>query len=736
MNLLLPFVVALQLGGTTATLSSGDSAKLIRRVEKAQEDFFLKWRREWADSEINQRKRSRERPDSVRLLALGCTKRDVFGMADSLDPMRPRYTGVDSLGQDISMGGTAPRRPLSAQSRAMMDRFGTIAHPNLISNPGNVIAISTDVCPIWVTDADEPSDARFGVDQELDLVRRAQIQWTHRRPLLTLLDSAAALLPGDGWIAGQRVRMHLDQGDLGAVRRAVDECRASVWWCTGLRGLMHYWLRDLSTADRMFQDALEAMPEVERCKWRDASSLLGRADSIRYAQLICAQRDSLDATLWWLADPLWMESGNDRRAEHFGRRFLIAIRGSMPLDERWDWRERKGGIAREELVERYGWPTQMRYWGGMLRSPRSPFGPPMNQEFVPIDGRTLGSITDGTGILGRERAAREAMSTVVDHSNVDDTTIEYWGPQYHTVPPLDAILDPFSIRDTTWDLGPERYGPGAWNTLWWAPEFFRRDAGALLGLPYQVAQFRRARAALIASAAVWDSSDFVPAPRQIVLGALLSTGPSSGITVTADTLRSTTSGSLLLAVRPRPQLMGLEMMPRGSSGPARRARFAISPPAALSTLGSGLGLSDPMLTRVEGDDQQSMTLGQAVGSMLPTTVLNNPRRLGVFWENYGLAAGDTGTVAMRLVRRDDRNVARRVVGNLVGVGSSDSLLVRWRPQLGTADVGSIDAGVSIRPAFLALDVSALPAGHYVLELILERPGQPTATSRREFDIVR
>ncbi|MDQ3555304.1 MAG: hypothetical protein M3409_00800, partial [Gemmatimonadota bacterium] len=45
------------------------------------------------------------------------------------------------------------------------------------------------------------------------------------------LDTLARLLPGDGWIGGQRVRYHLEAGSHADAVRAADACRADAGWC-------------------------------------------------------------------------------------------------------------------------------------------------------------------------------------------------------------------------------------------------------------------------------------------------------------------------------------------------------------------------------------------------------------------------------------------------------------------------------------------------------------------------
>ncbi|HTR77034.1 MAG TPA: hypothetical protein VMH39_02955, partial [Gemmatimonadaceae bacterium] len=163
-----------------------------------------------------------------------------------------------------------------------------------------------------------------------------------------LMDSAAAALPGDPWIAGQRVRMLVDQQDFAGAFRASVECRADLWWCLSLRGYALHASRLIARAAATFDSALAVMPDSTRCRWNDLSSLFGivgwnafslggpggtrgagsattvdatqptafLSDGDRaYRAATCAGRDSINATIWWLAQPLYLEPGNERKTD-------------------------------------------------------------------------------------------------------------------------------------------------------------------------------------------------------------------------------------------------------------------------------------------------------------------------------------------------------------------------------------------------------------------------------------
>jgi hypothetical protein len=181
------------------------------------------------------------------------------------------------------------------------------------------------------------------VPDEGDNIRRA------RAELLGELARAAAALPGDNWIAGQRIRYLVEAHDTSAVTVA-RSCRATKWWCDALLGFALHVNEDFAQADSTFSAALAEMPELTRCHWMNLSPLLD--DDIRgtYRKMSCAQRDSLNARIWWVADPLFMIPGNERRTEHFSRVLHTALQKDAANTYGMNW---GGDLA--ELILRFGW---------------------------------------------------------------------------------------------------------------------------------------------------------------------------------------------------------------------------------------------------------------------------------------------------------------------------------------------------------------------------------------------
>ena len=142
---------------------------------------------------------------------------------------------------------------------------------------------------------------------------------TARAVLLERLAKAAAALPGDRWIAGQRVRYLVEDGRVPEAVTAAGECRADVAWCAALAGYAFHAAGDYAHADSAFATALAAMPERDRCRWTDIRLLLDDDARKRYERMSCADRAPFEARFWGMSRPLYMLPANDLRTEHFAR---------------------------------------------------------------------------------------------------------------------------------------------------------------------------------------------------------------------------------------------------------------------------------------------------------------------------------------------------------------------------------------------------------------------------------
>jgi hypothetical protein len=188
-----------------------------------------------------------------------------------------------------------------------------------------------------------------------------------RAELLGDLEKAGRAIPGDDWIIGQRIRYLVEGHDTSAISVA-RSCKATKWWCDALLGLALHVSGNFAAADSTFSVALDEMPSPTRCHWLNLSPLLD--DDIRgtYRRMSCARREAANARIWWVADPLYITPGNERRTEHFSRVLHTALQQDAANTYGVNWR---GDLAELEL--RFGWaekwtqepPTSM-YLGAQI----------------------------------------------------------------------------------------------------------------------------------------------------------------------------------------------------------------------------------------------------------------------------------------------------------------------------------------------------------------------------------
>lgn len=176
-----------------------------------------------------------------------------------------------------------------------------------------------------------------------------------RARVLGRLADGAFLLPGDDWIAGQRVRYLVEHGDPSAAIGAADACRGSDWWCIALQGFARHAALDFAEAERAFGQALAILPPRERCAWTDLEPWLDGAarDTWRAAGCDSPARDSLATRFWLLAQPRLAAPGNDLRTEFFARKVMAEL-----LRDAATAYQTRFGDDQAELILRYGWSVR------------------------------------------------------------------------------------------------------------------------------------------------------------------------------------------------------------------------------------------------------------------------------------------------------------------------------------------------------------------------------------------
>ncbi|MBI4520421.1 MAG: hypothetical protein HY701_06265, partial [Gemmatimonadetes bacterium] len=191
-----------------------------------------------------------------------------------------------------------------------------------------------------------------GGDDAWEPVPEPSVVMSARSDLIAELESARRVLPGDWWISGQLVHYLIEAGQSKEAEAVAHACEADSWWCFALQGYALHESKEYEQADSAFAAALRLAPAEERHDWTDVSVLLERGASGRYRRLSEAERGRFEERFWWLADPLYLMSGNERRTEHFSRLVMDRIQDDArsPFGVPWGWDLR-------EIVLRYGWPA-------------------------------------------------------------------------------------------------------------------------------------------------------------------------------------------------------------------------------------------------------------------------------------------------------------------------------------------------------------------------------------------
>ena len=487
-----------------------------------------------------------------------------------------------------------------------------------------------------------------------------------RATLLAALDDAGARLPGDDWIAGQRVRYLLEDGRNRAAVGAARECRADGWWCAALLGLALHAAGDFAGADSAFDVALGDMPEPERCRWYDLRPLLPAELRRRYERLSCDDRGAFESRWWWLATPLLSRRGNDRRTEHLARLTLARIGQASRVTYGLSW-----GDDLRELLVRFGWPT---YW------------------------------------------TRESSSSVTDPAPLivgHDPT-----PAFHFLPSARAFDDLADARADDWTLdgahAPERYAP--------------RYADTFEPLDDQAAVFRRGDSCVVVAA--YDLSDDVVLGHQTAQAALVVTRDEHSRVVTEHPARADGPDVLTVSASCDPQLLSLEIVaPRARR--VARVRHGIRPG---DRPGGGISLSDVLLFEVPPSPVADSLPGQ-LSAVLPyalgSTRVRADRKLGLFWELYGVTSPTEPVSASLAVTPQGVGWLRRSAASLGLVSRSTSVSLDWEEMPATH---ASDGAIASRA--LAVDLSALSPGRYRIELTVAAPGREPATAHREIELVR
>jgi len=385
--------------------------------------------------------------------------------------------------------------------QARFERWRRHVLPRFYAGPADHCLIVGRFCE-W-----HPNIKDYDVPDEGNDIRRA------RSELLRDLEKASATLPGDDWIVGQRIRYLVESRDSTAIGVA-RSCRATKWWCEALLGLAFHVNGNFAGADSAFSMALDDMPSLNRCHWTNLSPLLD--DDIRgtYRKMPCAQRAVLNARIWWVADPLYMTPGNERRTEHFSRVMHTALEKDAVNTYGSSW---GGDLA--ELILRFGWAEKWTQGWPSLYASSEP------------------------SVTGHERE-----------------------PGFHfflTQRPPDSLAQ---IGDSLFDIN--QFPPREQYAPIYTRAFVRLDA--------QVARFRRGDSTRVVAA--YDVRGDTIFGRRKFAAALIAMRDESTTPARNDVTESPAKNVLAVTTPWKSQLIGVELLANDSAGAARwRSGFAEIP---------------------------------------------------------------------------------------------------------------------------------------------------------------
>ncbi|MEO7362375.1 MAG: hypothetical protein ABI120_18735 [Gemmatimonadaceae bacterium] len=561
------------------------------------------------------------------------------------------------------------------------------------------------ICPSWI-----PSDVPLQLDEgeAIDLalppagrepLRRA------RETLIRELELAQAQLPSDEWIAGQRVRFVYDQRSPQRTIDAAQACVAETAFCLGLRALADEQAGAIVAAEMRYRAAdtlarASAGVATNLCGNAEALLLLRGGDADRLRGQPCDSQRALLENMWWLADPLWSVPGNERLVAHESRRLHATLRAIGQRDERYVWQREGGGDAMRELVVRYGWPGYT-YWPGV--------------KFEDEINTYLENVT--------------TRSVFMPH-----TAMEYSIDRTSLIPSLDAIIRPFELRSSQYQLNvPDGKAPEEW----WPQEHMMlftklKPLGA-----GQDARFRRDSTITFHLAVdnplhALDTAGTGPS-RSFLMGGY---APMDNRIFAASTVTEGEALRLSGSFPSEPVVLSAEVLPRTLKEQAMRLRYGWRPPPTLAQMGAGeVALSDPVfLLMPERDVIVPNDEKTVMPFMAGSLSFDHGDPLGVYWESYGFRLGDTLNVNVTVRRDGDVNALRRV-GAALGVASSlrDSISVSWTEFDGRNSTLISGGNKPVIGRSVRLDLKALSPGKYVI-LIEIRTLQRAARSERHFTI--
>lgn len=517
-----------------------------------------------------------------------------------------------------------------------------------------------------------------------------------REELLATLHRVGEGIPGDPWVAGQRISYLAEADRWEQALEVARSCEASGWWCQGLEGVVLHGLGRVPEAEDRFREVLEALDEDERKEWLDPALVTDMELAGRLADLEGEELERERERIWALSTPLFLLEGNAVWTEHLARRVLALTREDARNGHAMRW-----GDDMTELLVRYGPVVAYE----RTRQPMGHLGPP------PVVGR-------------------------------------YDPVPRHLIPSSEAVANPSASE------------PGDWSTHRRRTRSRHSPAEArrIHTMDSQVATFRRGDEILIVvdwelavvpdlpeidslevgefeiEAVEVDSVPAVDADVELETGLFLvdldHLEPLRFMAPRTGARRGVATAQLPVGE----YLLSVEALDAEDRRAWRYRRGVRTRPLTRGVVElSDLLLLEPLEAEAgvqEGQELEDLPLD----SLLlrgHTSLSLPPGAVEVVWEIYGLE-GTEGRLDFELsATREDRSLLRRLGEALRIVSARDPTRLRWEEGLRREDVA--DGTPYLRR--VVMDLSGLDPGHYDLSLAVTPPGRTAATSVRQLRLV-
>ncbi len=553
------------------------------------------------------------------------------------------------------------------------------------------------VCPSWflgeVVDAEDERRWRDGALVPKERARIAQ----PRNRLIEKLRGHLQSTPENTWLSGQLVRLLLDARRYDDAQQQAEHCHPHAAWCDGLRGLVWTYRDSTVKAEQAFARMLDRLPEAERCMWQRLTPLLEEQLAARYADLSCERQAALNDTIWWLADPLYRDAGNERKVEQYVRRMEIALRQATGQDERYAFDQERMGDALAAVIDRFGWPSYTA---------------------------ALGTMRD------RWQSHRRSSMPTPAPPAPPYSTFEYAPQAVSSFASRRSVSAPYGAQVNDWTLHPYDLA-GAPVLFWWPKEHFqatRRLVQIEGGQCFFLRRHTYVEVALsipLRHPAIRDGSgDF-----DVLL--LKTNGPTSVDSIAQQMVAGNAIARMRGAVASGPTLLAVEALATNSSNLAARTRYGITVPPPLSELQAGKGISGIALLSDVPDSVLTHPSEQALAFMMPSREANQSvPSLVLYWENYGITVHDSATTTVRIVSTASPGLFRRlgVLSGMVADGDN-ALAVTWPDHEPRGYMSTLAGPTPVQMRMVSLNLSGLPAGTYDVSIRSRlKNGQEFSTS--------